>query len=309
MPVVYALRVTALASGLLSLVFTIRFILFLGGSDDASIDVTVWILLIVSGVVVEAGKCLCWYTKRHSLPHVIFGIVLTSFSCAASVAFCTLQETDLIETQRKATAEYIAYRTKETQLVNQIASKEARRKKHLSSAYHDQWDNAAKLEQKIDQLTVELVQLRRTEKTVGKAEAEKSVKLMVMFGLVAKAVGWPIHYVKYTAYFLFSFVIEVMPVFMLTGMLIEKKDTNEKLKNTTDQQSDQKGDQSALIKRAIILEQVPPATRNLIQRYGIYFNEAKGILEQLKNEGFLRKYGNIYKLNKSITQSTASQKP
>lgn len=304
MLVVYALRLTALASGLLSLVFTIRFILFLGGSGDASIDVTVWILLIVSGVVVEAGKCLCWYTKRHSLPHVIFGILLTSFSCAASVAFCTLQETDLIEAQRKKTADYIAYRTKETQLVKQIASKEARREKHLSSAYHDQWDNAAKLEQEIEQLTVELVEHRRTVNTVGKAEAEKSVKLMVTFGLVAKAIGWPVHYVKYTAYFLFSFVIEVMPVFMLTGMLIVKKDTDEKPTNTTDLKSDQ----SAQIKRAIILEQVPPTARKLIQQYGIYFDEAKDILEQLKKEGFLRKYGNVYRLNKSITQNTPSQK-
>ena len=260
-------------------------------------------LLVAVGLCIDVSKYLFWhYRKEHGL-FLLLSIVLVGFSWAASVAFFTSQESDTILVKQTQTSDYIAHNVAIAALESQIAEKRKLLAKRLSSSYHSQWDQGQLLLEEINDLNKQLKEQIRLMDTVGIDDAQRQLSTAALFSTLSSLLSLSFSTVSNSAYAVLAFIIEACSLGVMSLVQrVSNPSGTAKQKVTPSSQVHQKRNRrksmkrNAKIKRDIVSGSVQPHISKIIKNYSIGYKEAKKVMENLEEEGKLKRSGRLYHL-------------
>ena len=300
-------------------------------SMEAGIKYLPQLLMVSIGVGIDLSKYLFWHFREKHYAYYALSFVLVLFSCMASIAFFVTQEQQQIRKAVQSTPAFTAQAASIALLEKEILAKQKLLDARLASRYHEQWDKGERLSGELAGLRQELGQLINTSNDIGVDQARQQISTATFFVSVSKILGVSFESTVTVGYASLALLIELsaLGVIALSGIRYAPRKGKKRLQQpesskgadskTTISQSQKAPSKKARIKaekHAQLIEKITahivkgktkPVIRKLIEKYGIQYQQARNILNQLLDRNLIQNAGQSYELKKKEDQKESDR--
>ena len=291
-------------SMLLSALFILDVSNLSAANDKDSTSYILIVFAMVIGVSIDTCKYVFWKSSRKW--HRVLSVIILCLSWFASFAFFSIQDNKILEGDRKSTPEYRAYQQQLSILEEKIENNKQLFRQRMESKYHQQWDKAEDIDQKLSKLTEEYTALTRQEPSIGLTGLERQ-GLYSLYSKLGDLFYLSVNSVRVSIHSILSLLIEVCSLAAVSLAVIQTRDSKNSshtesresvslpqspslLPSEILEETNKRGLREEILKtllEELVLKKIEPQLNQVMVRFDLESKEVKPYFKLLLDFGYL----------------------